>query len=229
MDIYVQSGGVPVIKVGEICYELVGLVEEAPNAVAEDTFETCEECEGSSAPSGEVSQDSSAESSDACGESDTCGTPNGDPTLLVTLTWTDSDDTKQWLGCTWCNGQQKEVYATLYDASTVFTGTEQEWDRNLSLRMRGFHYDDITSDAEDPQTLKLTLKTVLGNIYKDDFRWYGSTGTAGAVANDLGIINVTDVENVPAGLGNQLLTKMKNNSYTDANGITYTWTEGTGW
>jgi len=30
----------------------------------------------------------------------------------VTLTWTDSDVTKGWLGCTWTNGETKEVYAT---------------------------------------------------------------------------------------------------------------------
>jgi hypothetical protein len=39
-----------------------------------------------------------------------CGTPNADPTMFLTLSWTDEDETKSWGGCTWNNGETKEVY-----------------------------------------------------------------------------------------------------------------------
>jgi len=46
-----------------------------------------------------------------------CGVPNADPTMFVTMTWTDLDVTKDFLGCTWTNGETKEVYSTFYTKS----------------------------------------------------------------------------------------------------------------
>ncbi len=372
MNVFADSGGVPVIKVGDDCYELVGVTEEAANVTPEDTFETCEECEGSSsdlsgsseapsssfssevssdvssaAPSSEASSlaphvivttynvsyecstgvfgvvsknnttchpedpgdliafnqwfwlnnsppegggacafeyhateftscnpaggpfadvpapgslptdlelclcpsdESSAVSSDACGEPDTCGTPNGDPTLLVTLTWTDADETKDWLGCTWCNGQEKTVYADTYDLYTgqitpTFTSRvySERWRLGPALApklgmRRGIHqYGTGTSPATFVPSFyyfgaNVTVQTVLGSGKKDTiFRVDSTVGTMTGpymYNSDLGILSLGDM---PASGDYKLLGKQKTNSYTDANGITYSWKPGAGW
>jgi hypothetical protein len=65
---------------------------------------------------------------------DTCGTcqigqPTGIfggglqtecPTMLMTMAWSDSDVTKNFYGCTWCNGETKEVFPTLYFNGKVY-------------------------------------------------------------------------------------------------------------
>ena len=61
-----------------------------------------------------------------CFSVEACGTPNDFPTLFGTLSWTDSDITKTWLGCTWTNGEMKEIYAFSYGKyynSTIFPST----------------------------------------------------------------------------------------------------------
>ena len=34
--------------------------------------------------------------------------------MFITLAWTDADVTKDWLGCTWNRGETKEVFTTTY-------------------------------------------------------------------------------------------------------------------
>ena len=55
-----------------------------------------------------------------CNEILTCGTPNDDPTIMVTMTWLDAAETKVFFGCEWENGETKEMYATNY---TLASGT----------------------------------------------------------------------------------------------------------
>ncbi len=62
----------------------------------------------------------------ACFSTEPCGTPNDDPTLFATFSWTDTDISKSWLGCTWTNGETKEVFANTYNKyynSTIFPDT----------------------------------------------------------------------------------------------------------
>ena len=65
-----------------------------------------------------------------------CGTPNADPTVFVTVVWTDLDATKNYLGCSWCNGETKEVYATNYvKQSGYMTSTndnKESWIRTVA-------------------------------------------------------------------------------------------------
>lgn len=61
-----------------------------------------------------------------CFAVDSCGDPNDFPTLFGTLSWTDLDVSKSWLGCTWTNGEMKEIYAFSYGKyynSTIFPNT----------------------------------------------------------------------------------------------------------
>jgi hypothetical protein len=55
-----------------------------------------------------------------------CGTSNANPTMLITMSWTDADVTKSFLGCTWTNGEQKDVFSTSYSRNTTlpYTGSE---------------------------------------------------------------------------------------------------------
>jgi hypothetical protein len=57
-----------------------------------------------------------------------CGTPNGDPTVFVTVSWTDPAPTKNWLGCTFTNGETKEVYSTSYSYLPSASPTHINWD-----------------------------------------------------------------------------------------------------
>lgn len=85
-------------------------------------FTDCQECFKSSSSS---SSQSSSSSSQTPAFAD-CGTPNGDPTLFSTFSWTDADVNKTWLGCTWTNGETKEVFANTYNkyyAATLFPNT----------------------------------------------------------------------------------------------------------
>ncbi len=176
------------------------------------------------------SDESSAESSATCDQPDTCGTPNGDPTLLVTLTWTDSDETKEWVGCTWCNGQTKTVYASNYSYFNTGDYAEEFWQRSKvggggfagAFWMEAYY---ASSTSEPPERLLIDVPLVGGGNCRDEVSTY-STQSYRQNASCLGILGTGDMPVAPGGF---LLGKQKNNSYTDANGITYTWTEGTGW
>jgi hypothetical protein len=45
-----------------------------------------------------------------CPSLNECGSANGNPTMLLTMSWTDADVTKNYLNCDWTNGEQKVVY-----------------------------------------------------------------------------------------------------------------------
>lgn len=63
-----------------------------------------------------------------------CGTPNADPTIMLTMSWTDPDVTKDFLGCTWNNGETKELYSTFYRLDISYFGSPgldyQTWRRS---------------------------------------------------------------------------------------------------
>jgi hypothetical protein len=167
--------------------------------------------EGGDAPSGgggtgsvgsDVSSDVSSASPAGC--AGTCGTPNGDPTIEMTLTWTDSDTTKSWLGCTWTNGECKTVYADTYE----FAYGRQVWDKDTDGF--GMRRAKALSTSVSINLRGNTDKVLSSYVFK----------------NDLGILGVGDVPTISDYI---LLDKQKNNTFTDANGITYTWVEGTGW
>ncbi len=212
MNIFVE-GDAPVIKVEGVCYEIVGSADVPPDAVSEGEFSTCEDC--------------------VCEHPDTCGTPNGDPTLLVTLTWTDDDLTKEWVGCTWCNGQTKTVYASNYNYFNTGDYAEEFWARtkvggpgtfNGAFFMERY-YAYTTSEPPERILINLPYTLTAGGGCRDEFDTY-TTQSFRTNASCLGILSIGDMPVTPPAF---LLSKQKNNSHTDANGITYTWTEGTGW
>jgi hypothetical protein len=169
-----------------------------------------------------------------CG-TDTCPNPapvTTYPTMLMRLEWTDGDTTKNWLGCDWCNGETKEVYASHYGYFTASTSAGEFWQREKVGGPGGFldafwmeaYYVYTTGVTPEGLVINLPYAGTLGSC-RDEV----STITPSSYyqnASCLGILNLGDM---PVSSGGFLLGKQKNNSYTDANNITYTWTEGSGW
>jgi hypothetical protein len=63
-----------------------------------------------------------------------CGTPNADPTLFVTVSWTDAASTKNLYGCTWCNGETKNVYSISFNQ--VYGNTNMTCYGTMGLRFQ---------------------------------------------------------------------------------------------
>ena len=147
--------------------------------------------------------------------------------MLMRLEWTDGDATKSWLGCDWCNGETKEVYADYhnkyqYGAFTTGDGSGQEaWYVQAAggdqLNMERFYWWWSRSDTT-------SLYGKRAYIYVNSAKDHVSE--SGVQSSGLGILTAGDV---PGPGDYYLLAKQKTNSYTDASGITYTWTEGSGW
>lgn len=123
-------------------------------------FIDCAECFLSSSSSS--SQSSSSSSSQVLAFAD-CGTPNGDPTLLATFSWTDVDVNKNWLGCTWTNGETKEVFASTYNkyyAATLFPNTVGIPYQGLELwKKRNTALDLLSMYANPLRYFQVTLGT----------------------------------------------------------------------
>jgi hypothetical protein len=71
---------------------------------------------------------------------ETCGVPNANPTIYITMSWTDVDVTKNYLGCSWCNGETKEIYVGTYTLyyNTTTTSTQETWGVSNSANDRIF-------------------------------------------------------------------------------------------
>ncbi len=165
-----------------------------------------------------------------------CGTVTGDPTLFVTLTWVDADVTKSWLGCTWTKGEIKEVYATGYskgvDSVAGYPSAGESWRRNQPFDNDLTIYNSIW-DAANHNTLTSHIATMVvrlrnGNfpgqdIYTDYIRKYTWTTS---YSFNIGAISSGDLISWP---DYRLINKQKNGSFTDANNVTYAWSEGNGW
>ena len=69
---------------------------------------------------------------DCCGDDlSNCNCTAGDtttPRVAVTLSWTDTDTTKNYLGCTWSNGEKKQICPTTYQNTTTGTASKSEED-----------------------------------------------------------------------------------------------------
>ena len=156
----------------------------------------------------------------------TCGTPNANPTMFVTLSWIDADVTKNWLDCSWTNGETKEVYSTSISFGLTNTGySSARWERDFVpggglISMFAYQTSSTT------QEIRLKLETVQGVDLTD--RFVRESTTDYRSYSDLGLLSVGDIP--PQGSTNaQLISKQKNNTYTDVNGVTYTWVEGNNW
>jgi hypothetical protein len=141
-------------------------------------------------------------------------------------------DTKSWAGCTWTNGETKEVYATNYFQYAGGSSYTELWLRNTGtnsaadvLKMnRRFFGTTGLAIAEGRAYLGLRPT---GSIGKGDLfvNYFSLTSTFNYAY--LGILSIGDVGQ---GANDYLLNhKQKNNSFTDANNVTYSWTEGNGW
>ena len=159
-----------------------------------------------------------------------CGTSNTDPTIFMTLSWVDSDVTKDWLGCTWTNGETKEVYATGYGASVnSISGYKEYWNRQVATNGDKLIIDrSITASYTTAiwiMQLRLNIvganNELVSSLGYDGISTYSSTGLGGVIGFNAG--------DKPTTGSYKILNKQKNNSYTDANGVTYAWTEGNGW
>jgi hypothetical protein len=191
------------IKIGATCYELgSGNFDESPVDVAESVYSDCDDCNPPAMAA--------------------CGTPNADPTFFVTLSWDDPVDessssgaTMDFLGCTFTNGETKEVFSSFYKNSTSLTPTSYDYERwrkgtSFELWRYGGNF--------------LKLATIKINSDRDF--WSIVNTFIGRSTTDIGILTVGDVGQIT---DYALLNKQKNNTFTDVNNITYTWTEGNGW
>ena len=210
-------------------------------------YDEYSECQFSSSSSSESSSKSSSEpppppeSSSSSEAPMACGTPNGDPTLLITLTWTDADATKTWLGCTWTNGEEKEVYSTSYIdnlAGTTSVAGNSTWSNWSHKWQKGTF--KLAKYLNHMIFLGVPNASRLGNAFleiqgvKDQARY--ATGIAGQGQTitsmwytSVGVLGVSDA---PKGDGNNVEINKPNMmpaSYTDSNGITYAWKQGNGW
>jgi hypothetical protein len=139
-------------------------------------------------------------------------------------------DTKSFLGCTWTNGETKEVYPLSYtvtSSTTPFLAYGEQWARYITFanvfsmgRFANGFTPNFTNGSND---INQRL-----NLNGDTYRWQSGNlipPTPSALPS-LGILSVGD-RPIPADA--MLLTKQKNNTFTDSNNITYTWGEGNGW
>jgi hypothetical protein len=200
----------------------------------------CPDESSSSSESSASSASSDSSDSSSGGVLATCGTPNADPTINMTVSWIDADVTKNWLGCTWTNGETKVVYASTYNdiyqppnTTNTFFPYGRYWRKNWNKNGQFFMGRNFsTFDAPYPTTyidhsganMYISPVGSPGNIldYFTVNRFIGtytvanlgilSTGDRGALAN----VNLNQPNFMP-------------NSFTDSNNITYTWTEGNGW
>jgi hypothetical protein len=166
-----------------------------------------------------------------------CGTPNADPTLDVTVTWTDADATKDYLGCTWTNGECKEVYATSYNLQynpRPVTGTDMNinnWNRVISGDKLGMAGTTIlaTTTFSDAKLGEIDVIRNQDTNFDLNIRvsyWFGSRYST--------LVNNTNVASyIPAltmlSYGVPIGSTNRNGTVTTTNGLTITWTEGTGW
>jgi len=157
-----------------------------------------------------------------------CGTPNSDPTMIVTMSWTDVDVTKSYLGCTWTNGETKELYTTFYQA---VVGSLETWRRDAGPDPQLFH---LHGNEYYPGTAPSLYETILGGasigvVYHTNYRlqifkdstFTGSSGNVGVSASSptAGAL-VTGAPIAPS---------HKSGSVTFTNGITVSWGEGNLW
>jgi hypothetical protein len=135
-------------------------------------------------------------------------------------------DTKDWLGCTWTNGETKEVYAISYGTvslNTPYFSYGESWRRSLAGGNRfgmNIFANGFTLNANS-LTQSIGLRV---NYDNDKFSWGG--GSIIGYFSYLGILSLADR---PQPANAYLRNKQKNNTFTDSNNITYTWNEGNGW
>jgi hypothetical protein len=158
-----------------------------------------------------------------------CGTPNADPTQFITLSWIDADPTKSWLGCTWTNGETKEVYSTTYGELAAGSSYTNNWRRkpgaNESFALTRKFVGTAGFNGEGKA--QIFIRPVgLGGLADYFINYFSITSTFNYTYLG-GLISIGDV-----GQGtNDYLIKnnQKNNTFTDVNDVTYTWTQGNGW
>ena len=216
----------------------------APSSTSPSSAAPSSTSPSSAAPSSDVA--SSTESSAASeAPPEACGTPNANPTILVTLTWTDPDVTKNYLGCTWTNGETKEVYSTTYqlnfysstfgtftDFYTIFKGGRETWDRSSGiLLLRSFNSIKLgqssminNSSIDAANYIKLNPLTA---VKADKVLWYTKSPYTGTDIqyNDFGAVTAGPKPTI----GDYRISNNFFTQHTDTNGVTIAWTRGNGW
>jgi hypothetical protein len=115
------------------------------------------------------------------------------------------------------------VYSTSYvsgPGATTFTIGREFWKKNASFQLNRGVYS-----GGSLYTVKNNIDLIGGN-YGDGFYQSFGTNTSSRTINLMGLLVVGDL---PTSNDYLLLTKQKNNTFTDVNDVTYSWEEGTGW
>jgi hypothetical protein len=141
--------------------------------------------------------------------------------MFITVSWTDPDVTKNWLGCTWTNGEQKEVYTTSYQLQNQYGLFREYWRRSIASSRFAFGRQ---ANAAQPNTIGFGIE--YNNVLESDYVLWFYTFTSIATFQ-LGILSLGDRGTTMNYRVNQ--APYMPNSYTDSNNITYTWTQGNGW
>jgi len=173
------------------------------------------------------SEDPESESSSSSGGCPTglkcnCPGPSGAPTIDVTMSWTDSDETKTMFGCEWCNGETKEVCPDLYTCST--STPKESW--IISGTASQIHMEAFLYSAGPPAT-RMYADCIYGNPpYAQFNRWFFGT----AFTNSFSYTSQIASENINSSTwtrGHQIVDGMFG-SITDNNGVTISWAKHSG-
>jgi len=161
-----------------------------------------------------------------------CGTPNADPTVFVTVVWTDLDATKNYLGCSWCNGETKEVYATNYTLLTGSLTQEERWDRNvgsfgnrLDIQKLSNKFTSFPSSTYiNVGIVALTATNGVAGLNVRN-RQYNNNGTS---SNTLNVLS-QNINKANLILGDYRIHEDMFGSVTSTAGVTITWARGNDW
>jgi hypothetical protein len=131
--------------------------------------------------------------------------------------------TKDWLGCTWTNGETKEVYPDTYELNGGLYF--ETWRRSPNTMTNNFRMNRSFSTSTLQGTVKLGLNGP-DNLHQHGFDVYTFTTTT--TGSDFGILVPGDVGQ--SSMNYRLLDKQAGtNSFTDVSGVTYNWSRGAGW
>ena len=176
------------------------------------------------------------------------GLKGSDPTVFMTISWTDSDLTKTYVGCTWCNGETKEVFSSDYNGplnTTTTTLYNEQWriqnhaGNHFQLNANGGFSDYSTTTCPGNSALVHLSKPsdpAFGSFRHNVQAKRGGFPCSAPPCNVCtGFINqVTNctIVNGPLSWSLDNSPRIKDaqfTSITTSNGVTIAWARGNGW
>jgi hypothetical protein len=152
-----------------------------------------------------------------------CGTPNGNPTVLIKAEWTDLDVTKNFFGCTFTDGQTYEMYSTGY----TDTSSTHSWRRLASaneLELMAKYSGSFTGFAYARIDLNTATSQYIGSAYN----YSGATAiTYGSMWSSMAGLDPTNMPYKPSPAEINSIGHF--GSATGIGGVTITWSQGSGW